>query len=486
MKKSAWYSGLWRKKLNDLPVKDDADMAWLEMNQLLDKHMPNSGGGGSGIKKFIGAKAVSLLIYILPAAAMVGTVSYFSLHDSATKKIKVEHDKAGAYNLKNKLKQGPLSQPDSGSVKDSLSNSSLTDSLTGLHSLGTGNVVSGIGNTTMPVGRKPQSHSVNAGLNKTANTWVASSNSLTPGTINVPKNEPDSSGSDTQNNLDRKNGLPNNVDQKALNSNDGQVIRNTQTEPNAGTGSLPLNDGISNVTSGSQKGDNGAIAKDQKNRSAKVSKAGQYSLLKKPSRNKLKQPQETILSGYNFGLETGLGFPKNFYAGITGTYVVNKKWLLNSGLRLDINRGIAGTHTHRSFIPVDSTFFNVYDSRRITSITIPVDVEYRISKSVSIHAGPNISYALKQSHILSKLGAISNYRDTLGKTQSIDSAFKHSAVSKFTAGVSAGVSLRMGKFLLDSRYLQNITPYRVNTGLGEYKKYYGSFQVGIRYQFKTN
>ncbi|MGZ3872875.1 MAG: hypothetical protein ACXVJD_08145, partial [Mucilaginibacter sp.] len=77
MKNSAWYHKLWRKKLGQYPLKDAPDASWTEMQALLEKAMPaQDAGNPKKTGKFWGGTVVSMLGYILPAAAMIGAATF--------------------------------------------------------------------------------------------------------------------------------------------------------------------------------------------------------------------------------------------------------------------------------------------------------------------------------------------------------------------------------------------------------------------------
>jgi len=71
MKNSLKYLKLWQKKRNELPINDDQQENWLEMQSILDKNMPvttpSGDEGGSGAKGF---KLLSLMLISLSAAAI--------------------------------------------------------------------------------------------------------------------------------------------------------------------------------------------------------------------------------------------------------------------------------------------------------------------------------------------------------------------------------------------------------------------------------
>lgn len=67
----------WKDKMNSIPIKEDPDSAWKEMEVLLNQHLPIARPSASGVTmKTIVAKLVSMLGYVLPAAAMITAGTY--------------------------------------------------------------------------------------------------------------------------------------------------------------------------------------------------------------------------------------------------------------------------------------------------------------------------------------------------------------------------------------------------------------------------
>lgn len=510
MKSSGWYNSLWRKKLNELPVKEEADSAWVNMNKLLDAHMPANNSASNTIKSF-GAKLISLLGYIVPAAAMIGTVTYVSVCTTATKNVKNKKEKLAHYHLKTDSIRRITQIVDSLSIKGSsailLSDLANTNSINGKLTLATINKPSAVPVTVKSVdfagqekSGRPISTLQDLKLNIESNrrNGVDVIKPIRRVSVNNTKRVYNSgllhslsSRFYTTRQIDYAKTIINkNADQKTFPA-PSPAQESGLKEGIAGQNEIskferdPIMDMVQDkkLAKESAKSKFGNI-QAQSDANIKASKlSGLKSAKSKMMRNKPKQ--QTDLPIINFGLEAGLNSNGGgLYTGAVGSYTLNKKWLVNAGVRLDLARPISGEHTHRSFNPMDSSAFKVYNSGKVQTLSIPIHIEYRLSNIISIHAGPQFSYTLKQTHVLSRLGTIVNYRDTLAKSLSIDSAFKHSSINKLTIGASAGISVRIGKLYVDGRYLQNITPYKVNTGLGSYQQYYRSFQIGIRYQLK--
>lgn len=78
MRNSAWYHKLLRSKLSELPLDRDAASAWAHMEKVLDKNMPvGSAAAATSAVKSLGAKIISMTVYVLPAAAMILVAVHF-------------------------------------------------------------------------------------------------------------------------------------------------------------------------------------------------------------------------------------------------------------------------------------------------------------------------------------------------------------------------------------------------------------------------
>lgn len=446
MKNSAWYHKLWRKKLDELVVKENADLAWMDMNKMLNHHMPINGGssGGNFTPKPLVAKVAGVLGYLTSAAFIVGAGVYLAVHTKSKSKI---HKRKQNIDTVNQV----ITQPVNGGFKDTLNYNThqITNDSTKLN----GNAI------TSQLADSASNYKQEALINKTINQQTTG-NRGTDAVAKPPKNG---------------------VNQLAALNNTDTVIAGadvvaSQKQPDVNSAADKTNE---TYTGQSDKSSRTSIkdhsAKNTKSRSGKDKKVTN------------KNPGTHIPSRFNYGLEGGLSTAarfQNYYFGAFGSYGLTEKLSIGIGARLDLNRAISGAHTHRSYNRPDSLTFLIKDYRKVNSIVFPVLLEYKLSDKISIHGGPHLNYLLKQYDINSKLGAVTNIRDTLYHTASIDSALKHNTINKVTFGVSAGVSLRVGQFNIDGTYQQGITPYKVNTGLGTYRQKYGTLQIGVRYKFK--
>ena len=484
MKNSAWYHKLWRKKLDEHPLRENADTSWVEMQALLEQHLPaNNEPGNTKRTKFFGSTVVSMLGFILPAAAMIGAITFVAVkHPFRNKPVKKHVH--GVF-IKRSFKDS--SRVDS-LLAGEISDSAKTDS----------EAIVNKSKENIAAATNAKANNIKQPTNPTAvfavknNTVKLSGNgayinSLHPSSL-ITNHQNKVSGTTTDGSVVRQdNSIASH--QPVITGKDGTAIADSakQKENNAANLKIALNktkDGSSAMAA--------KPASDQSNRSG----------LKKNSKNKLFANDKTKGQNwdneeplYNYSLDAGLNtskYGKNVVLGLMTTYALNNKWLLNTGIRLDLNRPLSGGFTYpanneiipRNNQPDSSSSFKITDSRKITVLSVPVNLEYKISNIISINAGPQISFSVNQTKVTTKAGTITSYRDTLGNTHNVDSALKINAINKINFGVSGGISIHLHQFYIDGSYLQNITPYKITTGLGGYQQYYRSFQVGLRYKFK--
>jgi hypothetical protein len=474
MRNSAWYNKLWRKKLDNYPLKEDADASWAQMHGLLDEHLPVNGSSANKKPgKFFGSTVVSMLGFILPAAAMIGALTYVAVkHPFKNKEVNKHHH----YNIASKRLKGTTADDSLNKSTDTLKADSASrineENLTATNTRQINTIKPATGqqinnhvlfsnNLTRSINRAGN----NTGYNNSSPNGITKSGNLNPvqsppvktGVIvngpatNYPATANNKAGSDSVNQL------------KTGTGNDKENLPKTSATAVSGTG---------------KPGNNNSVA------SAKVKTGGK---IKSSGSGKIKTTKlSTGTSPFDFSISAALNAGKpgsNMVFGLAGIYTLNTKWLLNVGVKMDLNRPLSNTFTHQSYFRPD-TSFTINDSRKLNVITVPVTLEYQVSDIISINAGPQLSFSARQSKLSTKLGTVLDKRDTLARTHTIDSALLINSINKINVGISGGISIRLNRFYIDGTYQQNLTPYNVTTGLGGYKQYYRSFQIGLRYKFK--
>ncbi|EHQ31192.1 hypothetical protein [Mucilaginibacter paludis] len=533
MRNSARYQKLWRKKMDGLPVKEDMNLAWANMQQALDEQMPvlpiptNNPGYLSGLK------LIKLLSYLLPAVALIGTGIYFAV--PALKK--------DSPNRANKCRVSSIHLVKSTADKQD----TWTDSV----------VYRGKTNVTATDGLLASSAPYNNGLSKVLNqatkeqlvieakgkafiipergkdsaSVIPSSvdgrspvNYTAPEVKNIKKYErPGLISTRAQYDKGRLSHLSAN---KHIAARSGSVInRSSRSSLNlladSGTEDIHsaqqkaaafkksdsiLRAGIDDIVS-QPKSDpsiwlttgNSAPLKDtvlsrkEDGTSKGGSISGQGTGVIQAKQLKSKQvknhtAKEMITPPYNYGIEAGLNAGNGnggLYFGVFGSYTLKNRLLVNAGFRLNTPQSLSGEFEHVSYYRPDSLPpFKFIDERKVMVLHMPITLEYKLSNLLSIKTGPVISLAIKQSEASTTLGAIVDQRDTVYHGAEVKSALLGTGVNKLSFGFTGGLSLQIrSRFSIEGSY-QLFSPFKISNALGGYSKRYQTFQAGITYRFK--
>lgn len=500
MRNSAWYHKLWRNKFDSLPIQDAADASWAGMHKLLNEQMPISTVGGHGPNLSTGAKLFKIIGYTLSVAATVSTVGYFTVLKSKNKQKEIEKkvkpaildsivvDSSKVINYNN--------LGDTTIIKDSIDHN--------------GNAIDGV------VAQNKSIDHDSAQVVKRANdNENVISSAAKPNAVSSIKNKHDatqrhdhfgrfenlsSSLPKPSSKVDDHKSKGRNVDTSFMNGQNLLLIPNSYLETNGFFKQLAspvsiLNQravlqtyapvysrsasSINNSRGGSNnKADRTTVGKTPKVknvRSPKIKTA------------KIKQESEIIVPTYSYGVTKGMNVQKgnnSFYAGIWGAYSLNKKWQLSVGVNVNSYQKIAGEFTHPSYYRPDSLPpFTIAATRKVITVDIPLTAAYRLSKHISVKAGPVISFVGKQSEMITRLNPIADPRDTLYHSKQIDSTLVNTVSNKVNIGFTGGISIHIKQFDINGSY-QWLTPYKVSNSLGSFKQTNQVFRIGIGYRFK--
>lgn len=425
MRNSGWDHKLWNKKLNELPVETDLSSAWSEMQSILDKNLPlNNLPKSEGLRRTIGNKIISILGYILPAAAIIAGLTYF-----ATRQPKAEKNITTKQINKNSL----LKTPDTLKTIDSIKSNSTT-------------------HQTIPYSSFIDKNNIDE------------TQALTQ------------AGPTNSNNIEVINTLPALSNQQLTSSIDNaEIYSNTPLSTIQDIRFLSANTRMINLSAYNRH--------SEKNERI-------YKKTKPKKSVKIKEQKEIYTPQYNYSFEAGLNVYKsnqNIFLGANAAYAINKRLLVNAGLRLSFANVVEGSYTHPSYNLKDSAKkedLTILDHRQFTTADIPLGLEYKISNRVSIKAGPVLSFLIKNGGMGSKLGTVKNLFDTVYNSKKINSALANSTTNKLNIGFSTGLNIRFKQFSIEAGYRQNFIPYKVSSDLGSYKKDFKTFQIGIGYSIK--
>lgn len=462
MKDSAWYHKLWRKKLTELPLKEDAGSAWIGMKGMLDTQMPiHSGLGnaaGTHVAKSLVTKIATLLVYVLPAAAMIGTTVYFTAPIITKQKQALVKAKHSPHHLSTDTLDNHGFQAaavDSSILTNLLQNDSLQK------------------NSTIEKAKEALESEKN-NKNRSVNAGTVDPVSVT--SKQNPVRDANQQATDTRKENEEKSTvlieenksaignqypLSNHIDLKtALSEQDSTPAQKNKLIP-----WLPLTGKSKTVKNKLPKNSS------QKIKTKKSSTSG-----------------EIVTPLFDYGFEAGFnkGNKGSAYFGAFGAYRLQTRWLLNAGIRIT-SETLSGSYTSAAtyYFPDSLQPFKVTDKRNLLILNVPLTLEYRISKMISLNAGPVISFPVKQSNASYQVGALINQRDTTSfKGAAVDTTLKRSIVNKINLGITGGISIHISQFYFDARYQKNLNPYKVSSDLGSYQQNKGFLQLGIRYKFK--
>ncbi|MBT2564012.1 hypothetical protein J7E50_20355 [Pedobacter sp. ISL-68] len=497
MRNSAWYHKLWRNKFDSLPIKDASDASWAGMHKLLNEQMPISTIGGPGTHLSTGAKLFKIIGYTLSVAATVSAVGYFAVLKSKNKQKEIEK----------KVKPAILDSivVDSSKV---INYSNFADTIIIKDSVDRdGNAVNDLAeqNKNIDNGSVQDVKRVNG--NENIISFAAKPNAGSPiknkhdgtqrrhhfGRFEILSSRSSKPGSKA----DDHESKGRNVDSSFMNGQNLLLIPNSYQETNGffkqpasilnqravlqtyAPGDSQSASSINNRRKGSNnKEDRTTGGKTQKVKNVKSPKI---------KTTKIKQESEIIVPTYSYGVTTGMNVQKgnsSFYVGISGAYLLSKKWQLSVGVNVNSYQKIAGEFTHPSYYRPDSLPpFTIAATRKVITVDIPLTAAYRLSKHISVKVGPVISFVGKQSAMIARLNPIADPRDTLYHSKQIDSTLVNTVSNKVNVGFTGGISIHIKQFDINGSY-QWLTPFKVSNSSGSFKQTNQVFRIGIGYRFK--
>jgi hypothetical protein len=500
MRNSAWYHKLWRNKFDSLPIQDASDASWAGMHKLLNEQMPISTIGGHGPNLSTGAKLFKIIGYTLSVAAAVFTVGYFTVLKSKNKQKEIE----------NKIKPSILDSvvvdsskvinysnlADTIIIKDSIDqNENAIDNVVaenkGVYNDSAQVIKRANGNENV-ISSVAKPHAVSPIKNKHDGTqrpdhfgrFENLSSSLSKPGSKVDDHESKGLNGDSPfrsgrnlllipNSYQETNGFFKELTSPVSILNEKPVLQ--IYSPVYSRSSSPINN---SRRESNNKADRTSVGKTPKLKNVRLPKI---------KTTKIKQESEIIVPTYSYGITTGLNVQKgnsSFYAGISGAYSLSKKWQLSVGVNVNSYQRIAGAFTHPSYYRPDSLPpFTIAATRKVITVDIPLTAAYRLSKHISVKAGPVISFVGKQSAMITRLNPIADPRDTLYHSKQIDSTLVNTVNNKVNIGFTGGISIHIKQFDINGSY-QWLSPYKVTNSLGSFKQINQVFRIGIGYRFK--
>jgi hypothetical protein len=220
----------------------------------------------------------------------------------------------------------------------------------------------------------------------------------------------------------------------------------------------------------------------------------------KGNKGKPDKPQNSNPSNIDWGLLMGVNTsgsftPKsqntNFYGsasidpwfGLFVSYKINTNWAIAPQVRLFSPQTIITSYTHANQSMVDSgQSLTITAARKMYAVSVPIYVVYNTGSGLHFKAGPVINFPIKQIHTGSVLLPYSIRTDTsyYKNISTILNATQYQQNINF--GFSAGASYQFKRFIFEATYLKSLSGYGISSGLGAYKSYNGTFQFTIGFQ----
>ncbi|MES2826669.1 MAG: hypothetical protein V4687_00875 [Bacteroidota bacterium] len=219
-------------------------------------------------------------------------------------------------------------------------------------------------------------------------------------------------------------------------------------------------------------------AKPRKEKAAKPKKE------KAAKPRKEKAAKEPLGDKFSYGLSAGINAHKNatLYFGVFAEQKLSQKLSITAALQYHTPRTLSGSYSHPSYSRPDSLpSFQFTDSRKVSTIELPIKAAYKLTEKLRLSAGPVISFSGTASS--PQLGKIAKPSDTLRNGSKLLAELKNTTVSKVNYGIRAGLSLQLKNIDLEVNY-QLLSPYQLKNNLGNNQVKYNAFQMGISYRFK--
>ncbi|EDM36065.1 hypothetical protein PBAL39_23697 [Pedobacter sp. BAL39] len=473
MSNSAWYRKIWQRKLNNLPIKESADSSWTAMQQILDVYIPST-GKSLPTPKTLGSKFINVLTYALPATSILLGITYFlifhqpqQLKTPAKTALRQQNQKTETTTttdlprIEDRLHQEKH-------VKDQDHTKGQTAAITPTSK------VSALQNHSGKIFEQAAEEQRQA-----SSVSGRKSLSVPRDNVDIERNTPQLSiGLNKSKHLQTEETVKENTKSQQAGNKGNETIGDTTHMGNHTTALTNTGLNVLNKQTETEVSEKRNKVKKVKALAAKTSK-NHVVKNKKAKKEQLETPK------YNYTLELGLS--KNashtgFQIGAIAAYRINTRWIIQSGLRLNTSRSFSGNYTLSSYFRPDSMpAFKFSDTRKLVVADIPLLLEYKLSKAISLKAGPLLSIPLSKSGF--KLGTIEKVTDTLMNTKNFMQQLQNTKINSVNIGFSIGTSFHIRQFDINTRY-EWLSPYSFSNPLGSFKHDFKIFQIGIGYRFK--
>jgi hypothetical protein len=539
MKKSA-LNLLWQQKRKELPIDENPQTDWAEMDKLLNVQMPVSTGAvdTQSVFKTMLAHIAKYKLLVTMAALLTGaTISYFLLdHNTTVQTTKHDHQEIKAKNH-NDLQNSPannlaLTDPvenkvvtdnnnitANGDIKASNNKNKAslpTNSSTNIGSnnkIGSG-LTAGIANNE--INPLPTVNNSNPNIVKRSgpnhNVSPLPANNMLKGNLSGGKLVLPPAHSTNNHLRNGRRNFHNSVSQLAERNGTQGDVRKTGV---SGPGTGRADTGLPNYAQQQQNDDIIQLWPSQlfswdtnilliKNTNSKLpGKILEVSPnIKVPSSAKIKNKKSWTLP-IDWGLVAGINTPGSFttatkkatngvpfdvYLGLFASYDLNDKWSVNLQARLPSPHLARGNYSHTEEGKTDTTGTQtvnskIMDSRKMYMIDIPLHLVYHVNPNIGIKGGPVLSIPLTDANGISTVTTTGTLKDSVAYFYKMSEALNNTKMERrIYYGISGGVSLNYRRLLLDATFYHNFQAQKVSSSLGGYTSNNNSLQIAIGFR----
>jgi hypothetical protein len=182
------------------------------------------------------------------------------------------------------------------------------------------------------------------------------------------------------------------------------------------------------------------------------------------------------------------GVPFDAYGGLFATYDLNNKWSVNLQARLPSPHLARGNYSHTEAGKTDTGTMKtvnskITDARKMYMVDIPLYLVYHASPNIDIKAGPVVSIPLTEANGIGTVTTSGTPKDSIAYIVKMSDALNNSSIKRtIYYGLSGGVSVNYGRFLLDATFYHNFQAQKVSSSLGGYTSNNNSLQIAIGFR----
>jgi hypothetical protein len=503
MKDSAKNAPLWQQIRSKMPIDDNAEQDWKQMQSSLNAHLPVT---HLSLLKRLLLKSNARWIISITGTSFIAALTLVIIHTNGIKHHRKSH--RHRTNSSNSIPINPLGQIRANSeTSDSLKGENINkDSTSKIMSTGAGADSGNHITNPQKIDLLPHNANLDSITTKTQN----------PATTGINDNQIDKAPTRTY--PQNRNRL---LQLKRHHSKNKSILGRARLIPSPGA-SEKSTIGRQNQTDGQQENITPSYPIGADSTTALVnphpsSLSGKFNLNvipvtgaskitvkpvnvkskeTKPAKNKGGGSDSRIEFGVFTGVNTSGSFtsknqnsnfygssPVDVYFGLSGTYLLNNKWAISSGVSLLSPQNVTGSYIHANGSKADSGHrITINDSRKIYSVNIPVRIVYNITDQFHVIAGPVLSLPVKQLGGNSSIQPATISKDSAYYANTVGLLRKTKLETGIGFGLSGGVNYQVNRFIFEASYLKSIKGPTVTSGFGNYNGSYNTLQLSIGFR----